>query len=820
MNVWDDLVKHIQAGDTGGTVAFVTGLGARERRVVAGELPGYLAARARQTGGWWEWHDELSPLLMAGTACLSGAAAVAGWLFRREFRWRTVHRRETEYVLDLLRARPEAWQADVARRMAGRLRLPDLRHWPVVAALVRDLGLEPPGDDVFMAGWLLTIHEHNVDEVAADPLFPHLAPRIFTTGALRQTLTFFRVGALGLLTDRGALDRAAVIDGALGRLLGDGPSALPELVRLHERLDPDLDETAARAVDYVRLLPAAPLVAAEAALERLRRLEAAGRLSPGLFGEAVEALAFRPEKKLLRATVSWIGEAVARAPEHTDTGLCALAALLTQDALAVQERAVRLAARLAGQAGETGREAIRDAAAGLPAELREKISAAYGRVAAEAPPEPPALVAAAVPAPPPPIASPGELAGEIASVRWDIRPERFERILAGLVEQAHREPDALRAELRSWWHPFEPAAFGYREYADGYDRSHMLLCRTALAFASPQDSRTLSALIAGSPRRSGREEPPAPGRVYRRRAHELIACFEAGETYPVLLATPTSGTGHVDPEALLERLRRLEEAGARALPADLCQALLRLPRSTGPEVARAAETISEAGRRVAAWLDGGGLPDPVVTCEVVTYRTRWATHWACVPQAAMSPPLPGLPEPVADLCTRDPARETGLSHDLAWWPAVMPSHREVVAAHLLQELPVFMEENGADQAGALIRLAHGDGPVGTATAHALVCGMGHRDPAERACAVEALLTLAARDQAPAAELAEAVTELVRTGVVKLNRVTEALGDAARAGAHAAVWTVIAGALPGLLPGPGERPRAGLADLLAAGAGAG
>ncbi|MGP4105166.1 hypothetical protein [Nonomuraea sp. KM90] len=70
-----------------------------------------------------------------------------------------------------------------------------------------------------------------------------------------------------------------------------------------------------------------------------------------------------------------------------------------------------------------------------------------------------------------------------------------------------------------------------------------------------------------------------------------------------------------------------------------------------------------------------------------------------------------------------------------------------------------------------------------------------------------------------AELGEAVTALVTGDFVKLNRVVAAPDAATQAGAHEVTWAVIVRLLPGLLPKTGERPRAGLADLLAAGASA-
>ncbi|GAA4182895.1 hypothetical protein GCM10022252_09530 [Streptosporangium oxazolinicum] len=50
--------------------------------------------------------------------------------------------------------------------------------------------------------------------------------------------------------------------------------------------------------------------------------------------------------------------------------------------------------------------------------------------------------------------------------------------------------------------------------------------------------------------------------------------------------------------------------------------------------------------------------------------------------------------------------------------------------------------------------------------------------------------------------------------MKLNRVTPALEELALSGAHHETWAILVDALPALLPGTGERPLTGLADLLA------
>ncbi|TMR23770.1 hypothetical protein ETD86_07205 [Nonomuraea turkmeniaca] len=807
MSTWDDLLKYIRAGDAPGTIRLVGELDLAERKVVAAELSTYLTGQPRREVDWWEWHRQLTPLLMTGAGCLSGASAVTGWLLRRDFR-DLGRDRVVEGVLELLRRRPVDWQGDVALRLAGRLRHADQWPWAVAAALVRETGVQPPGGDAFMTGWL-----RQLDPAAAagDPLLAAYGPRLFEIDGLGLVELWRVVESVVRMVEDGLLERAAVIDGLIGRLLRDGSAALTPLVGLHDRLDLDLDEAVQHARDYARLLPAGPVAVADMALAQLRRLEEAGRLEEGLFAEALEALAFRPEKKLLRAAISWAGDAVLRAdpPERVDTALRAMAMIFAQDTLALQERAVRLAVKLAPRAGVEGREAVRDAAAGLPGDLREKVSAAYGGgIAAEELIVTPLSAAGDSRRMGPPFGSAEELAQAVTVFAWPPDPYDFERLLAGLAEWWHRDREALRTALRSWWDPLDPHFFGVYDH-EIHESFVEALRRAFLAAVSPQDS---SALRQGKPRsrRGWPIDHRALDELYLRRARELTSCFENGGPYPVLLATPTAGTGHVDPGVLIDRVERLEAAGVEALPADLTQALLRLPREiSAADVGRAGLLGSQAGRACDAWMRGERPADPEVTIALERRQSYGGYDWH---ELDVTIAMPAASEPIRELLRT----QSGYSYTSEWWPPAMPSHREIVAAHLACILPSAME--GSDgHAHVLVGLAHGDGPLGDGMAYALACAMGHAQAAERAAATDVLLTLTARGEVPAAELAQAVTMLVTTEVVKLNRVVSVLDDATQAGAHEAVWAVVVPLLPGLLPQEGERPRAGLADLLAAGA---
>ncbi|GAA2896155.1 hypothetical protein GCM10020220_102720 [Nonomuraea rubra] len=91
----------------------------------------------------------------------------------------------------------------------------------------------------------------------------------------------------------------------------------------------------------------------------------------------------------------------------------------------------------------------------------------------------------------------------------------------------------------------------------------------------------------------------------------------------MLLATPTWMSGHLDPDVLVDRLETCAAAEVEPPPADLAQALLRLPRGRHPAAAdRAAKVDSEAARSAARWLAGDGLADPGCGPRVAAHGGR------------------------------------------------------------------------------------------------------------------------------------------------------------------------------------------------------
>ncbi|MGH3241289.1 MAG: hypothetical protein ACRDNL_12990, partial [Spirillospora sp.] len=241
-------------------------------------------------------------------------------------------------------------------------------------------------------------------------------------------------------------------------------------------------------------------------------------------------------------------------------------------------------------------------------------------------------------------------------------------------------------------------------------------------------------------------------------------------------------------------------------PADLQQALLRLPRDIGAEaVRRAAALTSPAGRTAATWLAKGGLPVPEVSMRPLEDDD---------PEAVISAPPTGLPL-VDAVFTAPPRYALGdRNADQRVWSRLLPSHPDVVAAHLLPYLPRGIHLHHGTTLKEFVRLTPGDGPFAKAVGRFLARQLMLRR--RRADADEVLLTMAARGDLPAVEFGRHIGRLVLDGDIQSVRIIEALERAAGAGAYAAVWETIAAALAVLCPGAGERPVHGLGRLIALG----
>jgi Family of unknown function (DUF6493) len=837
---WDAVRDAIDAKDTGRVMALVSKLDAAGRKEVADRLPGRLKEMRDAT----EWGDLErgfhQPLMLAGAGTIGGAAAVAAWLCRREFDswWLRSQGAQLRKDLDAVTGhRPAEWRADVGRRIAERIRVTDfaeeaLPRWHMAAGLTLSAGAEPPAADAFVVMW--ASGGADIGALADDPFLDALVPRLFEADGVGAALAFERstaqwsreqrtwAGALTALAATGRIARDTLIDGCVRRFLRGGtPHELRWFAQLHELLSPADDEVAARVRDYARLLPSAPSTIADLALRAVRRSDELERVDGPLAEEAAGAVLFRPENKLVRAGLIWL-DRTARRRDRVDATLRAVTAVFASDSLDLRERAVKIAVKHAGRASaETGAQ-VRDAAAGLPDALRAMIAAAFGEVEPDAPVllGPPPFVPREMPAA---IGSLSELAGEFDALLRAEHPDAIavERSLAALVEFAYQDLEAVRDAMRP-----VVAAMPWLVNPDvpmgGHNKGDWALLALRCLFVPKPTGRLIDALasfVKGWRRKGETVFDPQMDRFLALRGQEIAAAVGKA---PVLLATPTAASGHLDPDVLVGRLERLEAAGAEPGRAELAQAMLRVPREIdAAAVSRAKGLTSEAGQAMAAWLAEGPPADPGVRCEVLDEPAGTiGDRTLRLPSRVLSAvSMPGDTD-VARLCAfpeegwRDFGRPT-YSSSFAWWPAITPSHREIAAAHLVPYQATMTDENWL-QGATVLALAEADGPAGAATGTLLALTLANRHERHRADAVDALLMLSARGVLPAAETGVAVGGLAAFDRIKLGRVTKALGAAADAGAHAEVWTIVSAALPEALPAPGERAPAGLPDLVALG----
>ncbi|GAB2827231.1 hypothetical protein GCM10022221_26770 [Actinocorallia aurea] len=812
MAVWDELEALLRARDRRKAVQVterVLGLDDRGRREAASALPGFLRSLRLDS---WGGDCRAGALKTAGAGCLGGAAATAAWLTRRDLRqWDDGAAEVSASVLKVLARRPRAWRLDLAARLAARLRFGEITAWgdrttwDIVAGLLREEAEAPPTGDAFVAGWLLWREN---SRAADDPFFATLAPALFEVDGMGPLLTEKAPvpepgtgegeRALNLAEELvGGLDRAFLLDACVRRFLRGGDTrGLAWFVRLHERLAPTAEESAARVRDYVRLLPTAVPSVAAAAFAQVRAVDAAEPLAPAIVAEVGHAMLFRPERKFLTETLGWL-DRTARGRAGTVVALAAAA--FAVDHADTRERAVRLAVKYAPAADPLTAEAVRGAAAELTGPLRAKIVAAYGGAAEPVAAQTPVLHPVAPRELDPPIDSPAELVAELSSYLHAFREEPWqehERLLQGLVVHG----PAARGALAEWKRPW---ALEDR-YAEHLPHLHIVVCLLLADRAEPVRRRLVE--------RAEQRDEPAPAKLLRLRCLEAAGHF--GE--PALLATPTEPTGHVDPEVFAARLRLLEEAGAEPGEHDLAQALLRLPRGIS-EGAMPAGSGSPAAAAARSWIASGGFADPCLEYAVVRLP-REVSPWAPPPRVAEAARLSVVGECRSEVAwagllasfTGSEVKKRILGRPTQRWASVLPSHRELVAAHLLAQAPAWPEWRHG-QGDTVLALADATGPTGRATAAVLLLALASSHAADRAAALDALLSFAAQDALPASDMGDLLAELTLSADIVLSRVVKSLAEAQRAGAH--LWPLYAAALPRILPETGPTPP-GLGPLLA------
>ncbi|MEV4380671.1 hypothetical protein [Streptosporangium sp. NPDC049644] len=414
-----------------------------ERATVAAELPDLLAELRESpppaAGVGWDAFDRTADqvtgpsevLMMVGAATIPGPAGVATWLMKRDLNPRWSGAPSPHRLVRALSGRPVAWRADLAVRLARRIRRPDDRIVPLALELLRDGEATPPDHEPLVAAWLSAVG------VAQDPLTPHLLPKIFeAAGAGRalvdETLTPKPSRRLAL-TAR-TLPREQIITGCVSRfLLGGDAQDLRFFVRLHTLVAPTPEESAGRLRDYLRLLPAAPGPVAELAWQQVRQ----ARLDPADVAEAVEAMTFRQEAKLAVKGLTWLARDLATAPERVADHVTALTNAYAHASHEVRDRAVTLTLRHADHL--TDPAPILEAAELLPPVSARRLFERFtGGWTGDFTPG--RLPDATVPGPFP---TSGLESGPPEEIGWvDV-----EAWLAAVIREAHTNPDSLKETL-------------------------------------------------------------------------------------------------------------------------------------------------------------------------------------------------------------------------------------------------------------------------------------------------------------------------------------------------------------------------------------
>ncbi|MFB6548619.1 DUF6493 family protein [Streptomyces sp. NPDC056405] len=815
------LVGAVRAGRTADVVSLLDGMTDAERRSCFPELK---ALRKELRAARWSAESRRThpALHAAGAACQTGAAAVANWLAALDMRWSQA---SPAVLLHVLGDRDPGWLADVVHRLAQRPTGSNVSY-ELMAGLVRLSGCPVPTTEAYVEGWLFHIggtwqRGGTVrDRLRQDPHLAELVAALFRTDGIGTQLGRLAgdgpdswTRALAQLTAEGALDRKAMIDGCVARLLRGGtPAEIRVFLRVLQDLGLTPEEERHRVSDWTALASDAVSAVASYAQSVLGVLALDGKLPPRRLAELTDAVLFRPEKKLVRAQLVLLGKVLARDASAAGELLPAVAQAFGHEDSDVQERALKLVERHVGKVTATDvASELAYTAEQLTPMLRRRAVRTLG---AAAPAPDPVAYEEVLPPPPEPVClapAPGsavELAEEIGALLasgGDV--SAFERALDGLVRHNHHNSDALLRALepviaRRWWADAERL---YGRRSDDYFDGHHELLDSGSAFD------LLLATLRGDVRtttlrRAVRHEGTDHGCVHSPLARPFEArLWEVAhrlrtDPQPFLLATPTRGTGLLEPDELVDRLEAYRRLGARVAVVDFGQALLRVRRGDRTAALAAAERASalgtEEGKRLARWLtaEGAGLPTSRRTADA-----RTLVEFGEVPELWDDLPagLRPLGQPVSVYRERWYCRHWN-GEIRQHWLALLPERPELVAARLLREVSAVAVDDDRGAAAVLPRLAEADGEAGEAVHLCVAYGLGARHAEDRLAAVDALLVLAARDRLDTDRLGADLGQLVRRGAVKPVRLADAVRTAAATGANATIWGVLRQMLPVLL----------------------
>lgn len=734
-----------------------------------------------------------------------------------------------QQAVTVLAQRPSAWLADFCEQAFASQSGAPVTEWRLVRALVRAGHVTRPRSPSYISAMPFGLTHFDRpdrpllrDALLADPaLLQEEIFELFTVDEAGAVLLrqdnhqdkshwhhdgsthperTWRVALAGLAAD-GHIDRDRLLDACLGAFFRDFPaSQLTWYLRLHEELAPDTDELATRSGRYLRLLAADAGTAVGLGQKAITTLLNSGRIDPAEIVAASGPVLVRREKKYAVAQLRLLDTVTREHPDLAEGAVEAASAAFEHPLAEVQERALELVARCDSHVGPAAAEKLRSAASSLAPSLRSRAEAVLGGgsgpepVPVPAPPVP--ATAPAVPAGPPRLASLGEFASTAAALAADPwNPLLAEQVIDGIARFA--------ADRAAFTAALAPLARHLEGPAVSTDEPSLRALTWFLEGAVPEGDmlQQLRAWrwAAGGGRRTAGLTPRA---LLADRIWETCTRSADGEARR-LLAYPDTAAGHVDPERIVAEVAAMEDAGTEPWPADLTQALLRLPRSADEQViAAAARLRSGAGCALADVLRRGAVPDPLTELGHDSRGVLLVNSG--VPGVA---PVKMRPDPEAPV-TEEPLPaiwELREYDDVAWparellvWAHALPSHREVVAAHALQVMSRV--DFGLGWMRPDVRFVAGlpdmQGPAGPAVVLTVAYSLFAHDPAQRAAAVEALTGFAQRGGIGGTAVGRMLGEMK---AVWPGRVAECLRSAAAdPAARPLAWQIASAAIPGIL----------------------
>jgi hypothetical protein len=877
-----ELLAHLDRGDVAATTAQLLAAPPAARRRWAPEVRRVFEA-ARE--GAWDTDGASSRWRVHGTEAQRDASLVAllGTATRAELeKLRTASiptPAQVEPVLALVRALQPPWQAEWATLLCEL----SPRGWPLARRLVRD-GLS---DKPTTASYTLAMTSNGfggrrdegpravllADRALLDDevwrLFEHEGSGELSLAAhdkyTRDDLSW--TYALLTLTAEGLLPRARLLDASLTALERDfAQFRAGWYSRFHAALAPTLDERAARALAYARLLGSNIPPTVSFALDHLEPLAAAGRLpSDALLPHAAPALRAKA-KGTVRRTLVLITKVLGAGPERAR--IASLAALaLAHEAAEVQAAALKLIEAHGARDDAELRARVAAAAELVAPSVRAGVAAWLGSDddgAAPAGREPIGAPARTPPAPNPELRAPAPPHSPLSEARRLVPIDTVDQLLDRLAfllenpgetdtlelaldaashlaatppERARSAPLAKRARtLAARTHLERPVVFEVARVAlawvarEAVERTPSTY-RSALDFLHPRHDALVQRLLRGEPR--------------------------------ALLSAPTHQAGFIDPCVWVERLRAsdLED------PWDVVLSLLRLApegRASALHAARglagelgalarhalggAHETI---GPTTALWLAaararapheddvavehahpqrgrGAGLAGrfaAAVGSSEHSYADRDGVqrtirhHWTEIERTPALPPVvPPLHLSVLlHACEREnhwsPGILMGDEATLRWFATLWPAWREPFFAEAVETLSCNLDGSEArwhDRAylEPLVDPTTAMTPMARLT---LAVALAAKQPDQHGLAVDALVLAIHDHRLPAALFGETMATLASSGVVLAARWAKTLAEIGRASPLHATWVVQA--LARALRGPAAQAPKDLSKLL-------